>query len=60
LGVLQGIHEEGLSYFDAGQVVGLSVFGGTCPWHTKLLKAFVAKYGSAPVYVAGSVGGRVG
>lgn len=40
-GIGEAIHEEGLSYYDAGQAIALSVYG-VCPEHTGLIKAYAA------------------
>lgn len=43
LGVMQAILEDGLTSFQAGEVVTLSV-AEACPWHTPLLRRFIAIY----------------
>jgi hypothetical protein len=42
-GVVVGIVGEGLTYSEAGQVVGMSVIGW-CPHHEPLLHRFIAAY----------------
>lgn len=60
LGVLNGIaHDSGFSAYDAGRVVGMSVYG-SCPRHAGLVERFVAIYLPQSVDVAsGSMGGVI-
>jgi hypothetical protein len=51
IGVMQGISEDGFSYFEAGQVTALSVYS-FCPRHSDLLEQFVAIYGEEAQAVA--------
>lgn len=51
IGVMQGVAEDGFSYFQAGQVTALSVYG-LCPRHSDLLDQFVAIYGEDEQAVA--------
>lgn len=46
LGIGQAIMEDGLSAYQAGQVLALSVTE-ICPRHTGLLREFVARYSQA-------------
>ena len=48
LGIMQAIAEDGLSDFQAGQVVGLSITE-TCPRYSYLLDLFIDRYGRSVV-----------
>lgn len=48
LGIMQAIVEDGLTYYQAGQAVALSVTE-SCPRHAYLLDLFVDLYGSRAV-----------
>lgn len=51
-GIGQAIHEDGLSFYDAGRAVGIAV-AVECPRHQPLLDAFVATARSSqPGWVA--------
>ena len=45
LGVASAIQDDGLSSYEAGQVIGLSV-AEICPRHTRLMVAFMKVYGA--------------
>lgn len=48
IGIGQAIRDDGLTLFQAGEVIQISV-QEICPRHTGLLKRFVATYGSKGV-----------
>lgn len=53
-GIAQGIHNDGLSYYQAGNVIGESV-SNLCPQYVGLLKAYVKTAGTptiSPVYAS--------
>lgn len=53
-GIAQGIHNDGLSYYQAGNVIGESV-SNLCPQYVGLLKAYVKAAGTptiSPVYAS--------
>lgn len=48
LGIAQAIQDDGLSSYEAGQVIGLSV-AEICPRHTALMLRFANAYGGSRV-----------
>jgi hypothetical protein len=60
-GVVIGIHNDGLSWYQSGEVLGTAVFN-VCPRHADLVKSWAntVTSGISPVYSAAHVGGAVG
>ena len=48
IGIAQAIQDDGLSAYEAGQVIGLSV-AEICPRHTGLMLRFANAYGGSQV-----------
>lgn len=48
IGIAQAIQDDGLSAYEAGQVIGLSV-AEICPRHLRLMQRFIDIYGGSQV-----------